>query len=389
MRAIPGLWQTLGLGVAMIVAWGVTYYLPATMAAPLAEDLGLSITVPYTGAAVTFVLSALLAPTIGRFMDRHGARPVLIASCALIAGGLVIQGLAEGVALLALSWIVTGCGCATGLTQGALTAIAQVAGKGAKRLMTVLMLVAGLSVSVAWLGSQALIDAFGWRGCCFALAAIQCLVCLPIYIALPRREGEAGGAPRALAALPPLDRDQVLISFGFSMHMAASSGITLHLIAVLGHFGAAPALAVQLSALIGVAQVGTRILELAFGRFPALVNARVGAALVVPAMGLAYLAPLGRPGVLLGASMLALGVTTGIMSVARAAVPLEIWGPARYGSLAGRINAPIMLLMATGPAIFAFAMEVLGPGGLPALSAVLSALGSLALLAVNGRPRDQ
>ncbi|MBE9605590.1 MFS transporter [Acetobacteraceae bacterium H6797] len=390
--AMPGLGLAISLGIAQIVAWGVTYYLPATLSAPMAEGLGLPITVPFTGAAVTFVLTALLAPVIGRWMDRHGARPVLMLSCLFIALGLVLQGAAPNLAVLVLSWLVTGIGTSMGLTQAALTALAQFAGGAAKRLMTVLMLLAGLSVSVAWLGTQALIDALGWRGCCFVLAALQCAICLPIYAMVPRRPKEARqvevGAPRpALAEVPRFDRDQFLISLGFSLHMAASSGISLHLIAVLGHFGADAAQAVKLSALIGVAQVGTRVLELAFGRLPALVNARFGCALVVPAMGLAYLAPHESPGWMLGACMLALGVTTGIMSVARAAVPLEIWGPARYGTLAGRISAPIMLLMATAPALFAFAIEWLGPGGMPALAAGLSAIGALALCGVSGKPR--
>lgn len=379
-----GLGMTIGLGLAQIIAWSVTYYLPGTLSAPQVAELGLSTSVPFIGTAITFVLCALLVPTAGRLMDRHGARPLLMASCGFIALGLVLQGMATGIPMLALSWIATGIGTSAGLTQAALTAIAQMGGAGAKRLMTILMLVAGLSASIAWIGSQALIDAFGWRICCFILAALQCAVCLPIYACVPRRQRETPGTARpAPFAAPPIDRDQVLIALGFSLHMAAASGISLHLIAVLGHFGAAPGLAVHLSALIGVAQVATRVVELLFGGRSALLNARLGAALVIPSMALVYLAPVTSTVGMLGAGMLMLGITTGIMNVARAGVPLELWGPGRYGTLAGRINAPIMFLMATAPALFSFALDWVGPGGLPALSAGLALLGALALMAVS------
>jgi MFS family permease len=73
------------LGFTQALAWASSFYLPAVLAIPMAQDLGLS--APWIYAALSFGLgiSAFLGPVSGRLIDKRGGRPVLCASNVLFA----------------------------------------------------------------------------------------------------------------------------------------------------------------------------------------------------------------------------------------------------------------------------------------------------------------
>src|SRR6202045_1764545 len=60
------------LGTAQTLAWGSTYYLPAILADPIAQGLGLSRTTVFGLFSGALLLSAVLGPSVGRAIDRPG-----------------------------------------------------------------------------------------------------------------------------------------------------------------------------------------------------------------------------------------------------------------------------------------------------------------------------
>ena len=53
------------LGTTQTLAWGSSYYLPAILAAPIAEDLGLSRALVFGVFSGSLLLTALLGPAAG------------------------------------------------------------------------------------------------------------------------------------------------------------------------------------------------------------------------------------------------------------------------------------------------------------------------------------
>src|SRR3546814_13966856 len=70
----------LTLGTAQTLGWGTTYYLPAILAAPMAQSFGVSGEWIYGIFSVAMLLTAFIGPAVGQRIDRFGGRGVLTAS---------------------------------------------------------------------------------------------------------------------------------------------------------------------------------------------------------------------------------------------------------------------------------------------------------------------
>ena len=103
------------LGTAQTLAWGSSYYLPAILADPIAQGLGLSRTAVFGLFSGALLLSAVLGPSVGRAIDNRGGRGVLTFSNLVLAAALVLLGTAQGFVTLAMAWAVLGVGIAMGL----------------------------------------------------------------------------------------------------------------------------------------------------------------------------------------------------------------------------------------------------------------------------------
>src|ERR1700747_3394511 len=98
------------LGTAQTLAWGSSYYLPAILTDPIARGLGLSRTTIFGLFSGALLLSAVLGPAVGRAIDIRGGRGVLALSNVILAAGLVLLGIAQGLLSLALDWAALGVG---------------------------------------------------------------------------------------------------------------------------------------------------------------------------------------------------------------------------------------------------------------------------------------
>src|SRR6516164_10046294 len=103
------------IGTTQTLAWASSYYLPAILADPIAVGLGVSKALFFGCFSASLLLQAALGPMIGRAIDRHGGRDVLVLSNLVLAGGLGWLALAQGAAGLACAWTLLGVGMALGL----------------------------------------------------------------------------------------------------------------------------------------------------------------------------------------------------------------------------------------------------------------------------------
>ena len=78
------------LGSSLTVSWASSYYIPAVLAVPMAEDLGLSPVWVFGAFSMAMVVSALVGPWAGTRIDGFGGRGVLMASNIVFAAGLAL-----------------------------------------------------------------------------------------------------------------------------------------------------------------------------------------------------------------------------------------------------------------------------------------------------------
>jgi hypothetical protein len=127
------------------LAWASSYYLPAILADPIAAGLGVSKAMFFGFFSASLLLQAALGPMIGRAIDRHGGRGVLVLSNLVLAGGLGWLALTHGVIGLAGAWILLGIGMALGLYDSAFATLTALYGVEARAPITGITLIAGFA----------------------------------------------------------------------------------------------------------------------------------------------------------------------------------------------------------------------------------------------------
>jgi hypothetical protein len=148
----------------------------------------------------------------------------------------------------------------------------------------------------------------------------------------------------------------MLLAAAFALHAFLLSGVTSNWPAMLEHGGLSPATVVAIGAMFGPAQVASRLTDfLLGGRTHPLWIARGAVALVLFAFAMLALVGISFPVAALFA--IAIGAANGVMTIARAALPLLMFGAIGYGRLIGRIARPALFVRALAPFVVASAVE--------------------------------
>jgi MFS family permease len=369
------------IGTTQTLAWASSYYLPAVLADPIAAGLGVPKSLFFGFFSASLLLQAALGPAIGKAIDRHGGRGVLVLSNVVLGAGLIWLALAQGVAGLAGAWAVLGVGMALGLYDPAFATLTALYGREARGPITGITLIAGFASTVGWPLSAMLNDNFGWRGACLSWAALNLLVCLPINRFLISRPAAPSRTDHAEPAVPAPANGMAVLAFVFGAVGFVTGAMAAHLPRVLEMSGATAAASIAAAALMGPAQVAARLFE--FGvlkRLHPLVSTRL--ALLMHPVGAAVLGLFGGPAA--AAFAVLHGGGNGLLTISRGTLPLALFGPAGYGLRTGIIAAPARVTTAAAPLLFGLLLNAMGTGALVVSGGLsLAALASLALLRVQ------
>ncbi len=175
------------LGATQTVAWASSYYMPAILGAPIASALYLPTSVFFGLFSGALLLSAVVGPSVGRLIDRHGGRHLLAASNLVIAAGLLILAAAHSIAALVIAWTVLGVGIGMGLYDPAFATLTWLYGRDARSSITGITLIAGFASTIGWPLSALFLHEFGWRAACLIWAGLNMLLAAPVnWLAIPR-----------------------------------------------------------------------------------------------------------------------------------------------------------------------------------------------------------
>ena len=376
------------LGTTQTLAWASSYYLPAILGAPIAAALGMPATVFFGLFSASLLLGAAISPWVGQLIDRHGGRAILTVSSAVIAAGLALLGLAQGVWSVGLAWLVLGIGMALGLYDPAFAALTRLYGREARAPITGITLIAGFASTIGWPASAWFEHAFGWRDACLIWAAINLFVALPLnWLLIPPAPPLPPPPPRQRDAIEPEPPRAAMpiLAFYFATTAFVTGAMAAHLPRLLEAVGASQGAAIAAGALVGPAQVAARLVE--FGLLRAIHpvwSARVAA--VMHPLGAAVLGALGPAGVALFAVLH--GAGNGMITIAKGTLPLAIFGPAGYGLRNGILSVPARVALAAAPFVFGVLLDRIGESAI-LLSAALSLAAFASLLLLHPRPAPQ
>jgi MFS family permease len=358
-----GPWRAVSvLGVTQILAWGILFYTPVLTMPLIAADRGWSLAFAMGGFSLALLVSGFLAPMVGGLIDRVGGNVVMAAGSLIGALGLVLLVHAANPFLYMAVWFVLGIAISANLYDPAFATLGRIFGLAARRPITALTFAGGFASTVSWPATQFLLSATDWRTTYLVYAAELAIIAAPLHaFVLPR-----GRVPDAPATDEPATPPDVvlpssgwafaLVATGFAIYAFVPSGLAAHLLAMFGRAGIDASTAVLIGALFGPSQVAARLCEFMFaGNVHPLAMTRFALMLLVASFCLA--AAFGFPVAVAIAFAVMFGAANGLMTIARGAVPLALFGAAGYGRLLGRIAKPFQIVQALAPVILAFVIE--------------------------------
>jgi hypothetical protein len=357
-RAVPV------LSLTEILSWGILIYPPVLIMPHLAADHGWSLAFGMAGFSIGLVTSGMLAPTVGHLIDRHGGNIVMSAGALAGALGLALLTVAEQRAAYLACWLLIGAAMSSTLYDPAFATLTRIFGASARRQITFVTFAGGFASTVGWPATHFLLEHLGWRGTYLSFAAVLACVVAPLNaFALPRTVAVAplpvaGSHPTPLPAAPmrPEGWSFMLLVAGFALHFFILSGVTSNLLAMLQRGGMDAATVVAVGALFGPAQVAARLVDFILaGRTHPLWIAR--GAVTLTAFAFAMLAFAGASPLVAALFAIVFGAANGVMTVARGALPLLMYGPIGYGRVIGRIARPGLFVQALAPFVVASAVE--------------------------------
>lgn len=387
-------WRTpkavVGLGTTQIIGWGSTFSPLSLLATPISNDLDLNRPTVFAGVTVMLLASALLAPRIGRLVDRLGARPIMATGSAVMALGLVALSLAIGPVTYLAAWVLLGLATPMALSQSAMPGLVQVVGPAARRAITALTLLGGLTSTFMLPLIAAGLAGWGWRATYLLLAAMNVAICLPVHLLVlgrgaPARRSVKGSDATSWDGLLPQERRLralVLIAAWSCMEGLITWGLYMQAIDLFKDHGITHATAIGIWMLVGPMQALARFADLMLGsRFSIISLALASASLSM--LSFAILLPLGVSVTSATGFALVMGTGHGLFAIARNMLPLTLFGQREYGAYMGRLMLPQSIFNAAAPIAFAFTISHFGPTAALWLTWGSSSIALLSVIALS------
>ena len=377
----PTVHAVVALSVTQLIGWGATFWLPAVTGPAMASDLGMSMPMVMAGPTVMLIVMAMAAWPLSTIFERYGARPIMVLGSPLGAAGLLVMASAQGPVSYAVAWIMIGLAGAGMLTTPAQIAVAEIAGEKAREALGVLILAGGLTSTIVWPLTALLQAQWGWRATTLLYAAIMLLVCTLLHWTMLARRPKEKSAAKDMAEPAAIDRPRfALLAMSFAANGFVTWGFALTIIILFETGGLDHASALAAAAFIGIAQWAGRMVDFIGGRrWSSFVTGLAGAALF-PLSFLALLLSTSFAGAMLFATLY--GIASGITSVARATLPLQIFPSGAYARASSQLAVPLNLSFAAAPPVFAAILTAGGPHTVLWLALVVSIVAFGALLAL-------
>jgi MFS family permease len=383
------LWIAItALGITQIISWGTTFYALGALSPDIAAAQGWSKTLIFGAFSAALLLSGTISRAAGGAIDRRGGRAMMSLGSVLAALGCAILSQASQQWIYIAGWLVLGVAMRFVLYDAAFPALAQLAGLRARRAISYLTLFGGLASTVFWPLSHVLSEQLGWQGTFLVYAGLHLFICLPLHVLTLTGKAVAESPQTApgesLAIMAPLTggaRSHAMAAFAtvIALNGLVFSAISAHVVPLFEELGFSAAGAVAFAALVGPSQVASRIGDILLGHRMKVMNVGLIAVGLLP-LSLAVF-------ILGGFSLVAAivfavlyGMSNGLMTIAKGAVPLSLFGREGYGLVLGTIVTPQLILNAIAPTLFVFALDHFGAQSAMLLGLVFGLLSLAAML---------
>jgi MFS family permease len=342
--------NNVAFGIGQILLWGGSLFLLAVLAEPIMKETGWPHQWVYGSLSLAMLVSGLLAPAIGRRINREDRNTVLLYSGIVMGAGLFLVAVSNHIVFFLCGWAVIGIGMAMGLYDALFASLGKRHGRSAGMAITQVTLISGFCSTVVWPLLSVLLEHHGWRTACMIYGAILIVVIFPMHKWALRSSKEimeeAPGDSNENTS-PQKDISSgtyYLLLTSFTISSILMTGIYVHLIDILTNKNISLKEAVGIGALLGPSQVGTRILEIVLPKRSPVKTAILASLAVFLGLSLLMLSP-----AIAIAGVIIFSMGNAMRSILRGTLPLWIYGSGSYASILGRLARPPLIAQAFTP----------------------------------------
>ena len=171
----------LGLGLNCTIGYGTVFYSFSLMSLQIEDVFGWSSEFIYGIYSLGVLLSGLIAPVIGRYLDRYGVRYLMS------AGSIIVAISFFGLATMSNQWeyilwlLLMEVFSILVVYESAFVALTHAARTQARLPITQITLMAGFASTIFWPLISWLLSIVDWRTVYIILALLHIVVCFPVH----------------------------------------------------------------------------------------------------------------------------------------------------------------------------------------------------------------
>jgi MFS family permease len=378
------------LAITETISFGILLYGFGTFLPSMEKEFGWS-KLSISGAlSVGLLISGLAGLVIGRHLDRHSPRIVMMVGSLIASTGVFAWSHVHSLVALYLVWALLGLAMGATFYEPAFVVLSKwFAGREQKRALTIVTLVAGLASTIFVPWEEYLIRTRGWRPALRVLAFVLLVITVPLHALVLRKAplhrqhirvdstgaGDAvlpsvhadvafdsldaepenlTSAPRAAADSMSVDeaskdpRFWALLGACFLLGLTFAALIS-HQVSLLIERGWTAKRAAAATGAVGLWQLGARVVFSPLTRWfsTRFVTVAVWVSQVIALVALG----IGTSPALVALFVATTGVSRGLYTLVRATSVADIFGSKNYGAISSRIALPATIAQAGGPIV--------------------------------------
>lgn len=359
--------SVIGLGITTTIGYGTLYYSISIMSEEISSYFTWSKSFIFGILSLGILLGGLIAPIVGKILDKHGARWIMSFGSLFCALGLVLLAYVQTKFQFIFAILFLEMVSVLVLYEAAFVAFSQLAGVKARLPIVQITLMAGFASTIFWPLITYLLTVFTWREVYQLLALFHIFIALPIHffvlkpnILLDNSLFEDKNFTDCICLEGKQKKNSLIVlAIAFSLLAIPITAMQTQFLAIFKGFGMEAATAVALGALIGPSQVVARVTELSFAKKITPLFTAISSTFLM-FLGLIALILSGYNYLVALLFVLLYGAGQGLSDIVRGTLPLYLFGNDGYGKTIGKLNLFRLIVTSMVPFGFAFVLENFG-----------------------------
>lgn len=382
--------QVLGLGITMTIGYGTLFYSFTIMSLEFEKSFGWSKSFIYGVFSLGLLLGAILAPYVGKKLDKYGARTIMATGSLLVGVGLFFAAFIDSKLDYIFTILYLEIAATLVLYEAAFVAFSQIAKEKARLPMAQITLISGFASTIFWPLIYWLLSFLSWNEVYIVLSLFNILISLPIHLYVLNNKAILANSNSTdeVCQINNLDSNKhivlILLIVAFSFIAIPITVIQTHFISILTLLKIEHVVAISLGLLVGPFQVGARVVEMYFSKhITALHTGLISSLFIFTGLLMGFLVANHLSFAVLFVIFYSIG--QGLNYISRGALPLYIFGYTGYGQLTGKINLFVKVATAMAPLLFAYLIEKFGIDTGIFILVILSFISTISLISLKKR----